>query len=243
MQAASGVIMLDRATLEGVDFRRASFERFAPTACVFVGCDFRGLTFDTRLQAIFSSRVQSVFRDCRFDGADLRHAGPGQSRFERCTFDGARLEHWTSLAGEFVDCHFAGPIVRSKFHGRPFGAPAGQLSPRRTTNEFQGNDFREAVLVDTAFVHGISFAQQRWPDERDHVHLDRIHVRLERGRAAVIRWKDQEARQGALQLLLDLSERYGEQTEIIRRRVDPQAPVSAAVQLQLWQLLAEPLEG
>ncbi len=227
--------------MEGVDFRRASFERFTPTECVFLGCDFRGLVFDGRLQQVFSSRVQSVFRECRFDDADLRRAGPGQSRFEHCSFDGARIEKWTSLCGEFVDCHFAGPIADSKFYGRPHGALATQLSPHRRQNEFRGNDFRQAELVDVAFLHGISFAAQLWPDESTHVRLDRFHARVDRGRVTVMSWKDHGARQEALQLLLELSARYGEQQEIIRRRVDPKAPVSTAVQLKLWEMLAQPL--
>jgi len=237
----TGVIMIGRATIEGVDFRRASFERFAPSECLFLGCDFRGLVFDGRLQQVFSSRIQSVFRECRFDDADLRRAGPGQSRFERCTFDGARIEHWTSLCGEFVECHFAGPIVDAKFYGRPHGAAAGRLSPSRRRNEFRGNDFSHTELFDTAFVHGITFADQIWPDDAAHVRLDRLHARLERGRVEVMRWTDHEARQEALQLLLELSARYGEQTEIIRRRVDPRAGVSTTAQLQLWEMLAEPL--
>ncbi len=233
--------MLDRATIEGVDFRRASFERFAPIGCLFLGCDFRGLVFDGRMQQIFSSRVQSVFRDCRFDEADLRRAGPGQSRFERCSFDGTRIQKWTSLCGEFVDCHFAGPIEDSRFYGRPHGVLASQLSPHRQENEFRGNDFRQAELIETAFAHGISFAEQLWPDETGHVRLDRLHARLERGRVEVMRWKDHDARREALQLLLELSTRYGEQNEIICRRVDPETAVPKAVQLRLWETLAQPL--
>ncbi|MBI3522833.1 MAG: pentapeptide repeat-containing protein [Chloroflexi bacterium] len=239
--AGTGVVKLDRATIEGVDFRRASFEQFVPNGCVFLGCDFRGLTFDHRMAQLFASRLQSVFRDCRFDEADLRRAGPGQSRFERCTFDGARIEKWTSLCGEFIDCHFSGEIVESKFYGRPHGALATLLSPHRSINEFRGNDFTEVTLVDTAFVQGISFADQRWPDDSAHVHLDRIHQRLQRGRLAVLRWKDKDQRQDALQVLLDLSERYGEQQEIVRRRLDPAARLPVQTQRQLWDLLAEPL--
>ena len=47
-------------------------ERFAPNGCTFERCDFRGELFDERLQTLFASRRQSIFRECRFDGADLR---------------------------------------------------------------------------------------------------------------------------------------------------------------------------
>lgn len=235
-------MVLERATIEDVDFTRASFEKLASTGCVFVNCDFRGLAFDRRLQSLFTSRRQSVFRDCRFDGCDLRHGGPGQSRFERCTFDGARIERWTSLCGEFVDCCFAGPIVDSKFYGRPYGALAAQLSPHRATNEFRGNDFSAAELMDTVFVQGLSLAAQRWPGGDDHVRLNRIHLRLQRGHLEAMRWKELDARNEALAMLHRLSTVYGEQSDLIRVRVDPRLAASAEVQGRVWELLATALD-
>lgn len=235
-----GLVSLERATIEGVDFRKALFAELQPNGCVFVRCDFRGLTFDARLQALFTSRMQSVFRECRFDEADLRKASPGQSRFEACVFDGARLDRWTSLYGEFVDCHFAGRIEGAKFYGKPHGASAAQLAPARTTNEFKGNDFRDAVLVDTLFVHGVQFAQQRWPEPPDHVRFDRIHQRLQRARLEAMRWTELERRNAALEMILRLSTLYGEQTELVRVRHDGgRTPVE--IQDQVWQLIARPL--
>jgi uncharacterized protein YjbI with pentapeptide repeats len=82
-----------------------------------VNCDFRGLVFDRKWQPLFSSPVQSVFKDCRFDGADLSKADPGQTRFEDCSFAGAKIEKWYAYTAEFVGCRFAGPIVQCKFYG------------------------------------------------------------------------------------------------------------------------------
>lgn len=235
-----GLVSLERATMEGVDFRKASFAQFQSTGCVFVRCDFRGLTFDARLQTLFVSRIQSVFRECRFDEADLRKASPGQSRFERCTFDGARLDRWTSLYGEFVDCHFAGRISGAKFYGRPHGSSASQLAPARTVNEFQRNDFRDAKLVDTLFVHGVPLAQQQWPEGSDHVRFDRFHQRVQRARLEAMRLADLERRQAALEMILRLSTVYGEQTDIVRlRHDDGRTPLE--IQDQVWELIARPL--
>lgn len=233
-----GVVVLERATIEDVDFTRASFEHLASSGCVFVNCDFRGLAFDRRLRSLFTSRRQSVFRDCRFDACDLRHAGPGQSRFERCSFEGARIERWTSLCGEFVDCRFAGPIVDSKFYGLPHGALATQLSPHRATNEFRGNDLSAAQLVDTVFVQGLSLSLQRWPEGDDHVRLDRIHQRLQRGHLAAMRWNEVDARNEALAMLHRLSIVYGEQSDLIRVRLDTRLAASSEVQRRVWELLA-----
>ncbi|MGH2498555.1 MAG: pentapeptide repeat-containing protein [Candidatus Limnocylindria bacterium] len=237
----TAVVLLERATIEGVDFHKASFDRFAPIGCTFVRCDFRGLEFDRRLLPLFASPRQTVFRECRFDECDLRRTDPGQSRFEGCTFDGARIERWVAACAEFVGCHFAGPIVASKFYGRPYGPLAARLDPGRDVNEFRGNDFSRTDLVDTLFSRGISFAAQRWPEGEQFIRLDRIHQRMQRGRAEIMRWKDLEARQDALAMLLALSRLYGEQNELIRRREDPQAQASPKVQARVWQVLESAL--
>lgn len=234
-----GLVSWERATIEGVDFRKAAFAELQPTGCVFVRCDFRGLTFDGRLLPLFTSRVQSVFRECRFDEADLRKATPGQTRFEGCSFDGAKLDKWVSLYGEFVECHFAGRIEGAKFFGKPHGASAHQLAPARSTNEFRGNDFRDAELADTLFVHGVQFAQQRWPAEPGHVHFDRIHQRLQRARIEAMRFADPERRNAALDMILRLASLYGEQTELVRVRHDGRTAVET--QDQVWELIARPL--
>src|SRR5216683_2028752 len=88
-----GVLMLSRVTVCDADFRRVSFDQFAPEGCTFEHCDFSGQTLDRRYQPLFSSRKQSLFRDCRFDDADLTAVRPGQARFERCTFDNAK-QRW-----------------------------------------------------------------------------------------------------------------------------------------------------
>ncbi len=98
-----GIVTLERATMEGVDFRKASFAQFQSTGCVFVRCDFRGLTFDARLQTLFVSRIQSVFRECRFDDADLRKASPGQA-FAEDRLDPAHEERLeTGIEGQAAE--------------------------------------------------------------------------------------------------------------------------------------------
>jgi len=66
-----GVLMLSRVTVRDADFRRVTFDQFAPEGCTFEHCDFSNQTLDRRYQPLFSSRRQSVFRDCTFNNADL----------------------------------------------------------------------------------------------------------------------------------------------------------------------------
>ena len=88
-----GVLMLSRVTVRDADFRRVTFDQFAPECCTFEHCDFSNQTLDRRYQPLFSSRRQSVFRDCTFNNADLTGVRPGQARFERCTFIGSKIDH------------------------------------------------------------------------------------------------------------------------------------------------------
>lgn len=236
----AGLVSWERATIEDVDFRKAAFAELQTTGCVFVRCDFRGLVFDARLQPLFTSGVRSVFRECRFDGADLSKAAPGPSRFEGCSFDGANLEKWTSNVAEFVDCHFAGRVQGAKFYGKPHGTAPAELVPPRPANEFLRNDFRDAVLVDTLFVHGIQFAKQRWPEGPGHVRFERIHQRLQRARVDAMQWPDTEERAAALEMILRLSTLYQQQTELVRVRHDG-GRTDVEIQDRVWALVARPL--
>ncbi len=230
--------MLQRATISDVDFARAAFDRLAPSACTFVTCDFRRATLDKRLLPLFTARSRNVFRGCRFDGVDLRGIDPRASRFESCVFDGADMRGWNATTAEFIDCHFAGRTAGVRFYGRPWGPGAAELEPKRTTNEFRGNDFREADLVGTTFVMGIDIAKQKWPETSDYVRLDRIHQRLTRGRAEILRWKDLEARSDALQMLQSLGLMYMQQNEVVSRRVEPGSSTPTEIQTRVWETLA-----
>lgn len=234
-----GVLMLSRVTVRDADFRHVTFDQFAPEGCTFEHCDFSGQALDRRYQPLFSSRRQSVFRECKFDGADLTGVRPGQARFERCTFDNARIDAWESFTAEFVDCRFAGRIANVRFYGRPWGSNADKLDPQRNTNAFTGNDFRGAELVGVTFVHGIDIAKQRWPDGPEYVILDRIHQRLAKARLDVLEWRDHKARQEALDMLQAASLLYANQMTVIGRRVDERWAATPAVQTRVWDALTQ----
>lgn len=237
----AGTAYFNRVTLGEVDFRKASFESVAPSGCILERCDFRDTVFDRRLLPLLQSRPRNVFRDCRFEGADLRGATPGQSRFERCSFARARLDEWSVTTAEFVDCTFGGELVGVTFHGKPWGREAERLDPSRSVNEFRGNDFRRTELVGCAFIRGIALGQQQWPASDRYVRLDHFHHRLARGRTEILRWKDRESRGQALDLVQALSLCYREQGEVIARRVEERSASPADVQRRVWEVLASVL--
>ncbi|HEU5287079.1 MAG TPA: pentapeptide repeat-containing protein [Candidatus Limnocylindria bacterium] len=232
-----GVLMLSRVTVRDADFRRVTFDQFAPEGCTFEHCDFSGQTLDRRYQPLFSSRRQSIFRDCSFDGADLTGVRPGQARFERCSFADAKIDAWESFTAEFVDCVFAGRVHNVRFYGRPWGAHAEQLDPARKVNAFTGNDFRKADLMGVTFIHGVDIGKQRWPVGPQYVILDRIHQRIAKARVGVLDWHDHKARQEALDMLQAASLLYAHQMTVIGRRVEERWTAQPAVQERVWDAL------
>ena len=228
------VVSINRATLRSVDFRKARFDKFSLAGCLFISCDFRALRFDKRYQPMFSARPASIFRDCRFDGADLRRVRPGEARFEQCTFDDALIDGWRCEAAEFISCRFAGALGRVIFNGRPTGNAGRGVERKR--NEVRQNDFRDADLDQVVFTLGIDLGTQRLPQSERYVRLDRFPQRLAHARAEIVRWDIQEERVAAVTMLRELSTRFREQREVIASRVSASGP-AARVQTRVWALL------
>jgi hypothetical protein len=237
-----GRVAFERAEARAVDFRRTSWDLFWVSESVFVDCDFREARFSTLgFQAVLGAFAgKTVFQDCRFDAADLRNVNPGAARFERCRFDGARIEHWLSFYAEFVDCHFAGRIAATTFSGRPWGPGAEALRPRRSLNEFRGNDFREVDLVDCSFVRGINLDLQLLPSGNDYVRFDRAPERIARAKDQVSDWTESVDRKAALVMLEVYSTGgYKEQEQILARRYGLVPTISHEVTDRVWALIEE----
>jgi hypothetical protein len=215
-----------------VGFKGARFWWYLAGSSTFTSCDFSHVRIEA---GNLGMDPATIYRRCRFDGADLRNANPLFARFEQCSFDGADFRGFRSFYAEFVECHFAGRIVSAKFFGRPEGLTEPPPLLKRQTNEFRGNDFREAELIDTGFVHGIEIKAQQWPQSDAYVMLDRIHERIQKARATVLSWQDDNARKEAL-LMFQI---YGDDTEhqdgLFARRDD--VPITPAVRDQAWDLL------
>jgi hypothetical protein len=230
------VVALHRATLTAVDFRSARFDKFTLGGCLFDRCDFRGLKLDRRLAPLLVALPRSVFRDCRFDGADLRRGLLGQSRFERCSFDDANIDGSHAETAEFVECRFAGPLDGVTFYGAPSGPEAKRLDPPRRRNEFRGNDFRDAEFVDVAFVAGIDMTLQRFPDDELHVRVDGFQRRVAKARSDIKNWYLRD-RAPAMEMLTTLEARWRDQDIVVARRWTPRIKAPDRVQARVWEVL------
>jgi uncharacterized protein YjbI with pentapeptide repeats len=206
-------VVFEAVVVRDVSFDGMRFEELSVRdGGVFSGCDFSRMR-SRHMSHLSSNLPRTVYRDCRFLGADLRHFSVGTARFERCILDGARLDGWRSNLAEFVDCHFAGRIRNVKFFGRANGPLAEVLGIEGRANEFRGNDFSQAELLDTSFVLGIDLDAQRWPEGPGYIRLNGLGERVQRARAKVVHWADLEARRDAMTMLELLQTAYVDQDQ------------------------------
>ena len=179
------------------------------------------------------SREQSLYERCSFDGVTFHGCG-GNVRLVDCTFRNARLTDWFGTALEMINCQFDGcRIERSKFWGRPHGIPPNL--PDRSHNEFVGNDFSQADFRDVSFVGGIDLLRQKMPLGANYRLVRDLSAAIDRARAVVALWADEEARIPALRKLRVLSEMaaQGQNQALIDTRTwaMPETAVDSVLQL------------
>ncbi len=113
---------------------------------------------------------QSTYADCIFEDCDFAFGVIGNARFVQCRFNRCRLCHIFGTKLEMIDCSFAETrIEKAVFHGSYHAAAPGD-NPRHR-NEFTGNDFSTADLVDVSFRGGIDLSKQVLPTGRDYVYV------------------------------------------------------------------------
>jgi hypothetical protein len=213
-----------------VDFSHQAFGWFGAFGGTLVRCDFSETSFE---QFSVGHERQTQFVDCRFQrtrfplGNTMFH----DARFQRCVFDGARLRDLRVDSAEFVDCVFRGRIWHTMFFGRPF---MGGLVDRQH-NEWHGNDFSAADLVDVSF-RDIELHLQRWPDTAEYALIDRIDERVAAATASVRNWPDKAL--VALNVLRDHTHRDPHGFVLVRRR-ELGRGLAPQLRDRLWALLVE----
>lgn len=174
---------------------------FSATDSTFERCRFESLRIAS---ACFGAgQEQSLYRDCVFDHSTIRADAPGNARFERCSFRDVKLRSWLCFDTEFVDCVFTGRLQRCVFNGHTLDD-----NPDRDTNDFRGNDFSGAELVDVGFRTGIPLAKQALPVGGDYLVITSPGPSTRCARQTVMSWPDDQRRRRALALIMGCEEDY-----------------------------------
>lgn len=159
-------LLFDGTRVEGGDFSGRNLVQFTAVKSRFDACNFTNMTI---AQACFGGgRADSTYVNCAFDRSRITASAPGRARFEHCSFRNTRFDELNCKSVEFVDCIFTGVIARGYFNGA-VSADAADLG--RDRNEFRGNDFSQAALLDTTFRTGIDLNQQRLPEGEEYIYV------------------------------------------------------------------------
>lgn len=143
------------------DWSGQTFDQFIPVGCRFEACLFENVNFKS---ACFGGGAEdSYYVGCSFDRATIRSIAPGYARFESCTFYDIEIVQFLAMSIEMVDCVVTGIIKQAFFNGAVPDEDVSALG--RSTNEFRGNDFSGATLLDVDFRTGIDLSAQRMPKD------------------------------------------------------------------------------
>ena len=231
-------VLIDSAHMERVDFSNIRFLHFQARQSTFVDCDFSGIS--SRTGGTLGHFPGSRYIGCHFDGADLRRIGPGQARFERCAFTDVRIRDWTADDASFVDCVFSGRIEQSMFYGRrTLKYPDESTLP--PPNDFIGNDFSGADLVDVSFRAGLDLRKQQLPRGGNYLLLDGWQERVARARHSIGTWEPASIRASALRVLDIYWNEDSDQESMLLRRDDLGKGTPAIVLERVFAELERPL--
>jgi hypothetical protein len=96
------------------------------------------------------------------------------------------VRKWTCFEAEFIDCTFTGRLQTCIFNGTVSEEDRPWVGRER--NEFRGNDFSGAELVDVAFRTGIDLDQQRLPTGPDYLYVPDAAAAIERAQRGLADW-------------------------------------------------------
>lgn len=195
-------VVLSGQRLVGSDFSGRRLKQFSAEGCRLEGCRFDGVVIESA--SFGAGRSVSEYVGCSFDRATLRMGPGGYARFVDCSFENVVIEHWFCFAVEIVGCTFSGRLKKVVFNG---AVPSEkQEVAGRQANQFEGNDFSRAKLVDVGFRTGIDLTRQRLPAGDEYTYLDQAESAVRRARAAFNDWDNPEWKKHARGVLAVMEE-------------------------------------
>jgi uncharacterized protein YjbI with pentapeptide repeats len=177
-------LFLDHLRLREADYSGRELLSFGAYGCRFERCNFNNLRADS---VSFGSGMElTEYIDCTFDGLRFSHSIGNVARFVRCSFRDIKVRKWTCFEAEFIDCTFTGRLQTCIFNGTVSEEDRPWVGRER--NEFRGNDFSGAELVDVAFRTGIDLDQQRLPTGPDYLYVPDAAAAIERAQRGLADW-------------------------------------------------------
>jgi uncharacterized protein YjbI with pentapeptide repeats len=196
-------------------FEKVRWDAISISASKLVGCFFQDV--HARSANFGGGHSQSMYTDCIFEDCDFVFGVIGNARFSRCRFNRCRLSHIFGTTLEMIDCSFPETrIEQAVFHGTSRATESGEA--KRERNEFTGNDFSTADLVDVGFRGGIDLTKQVLPTGRDFVFV------ADMGRASTVAQEIAELDSGSpdakrarsIQKMLDFLSSSGQKQALLR---------------------------
>lgn len=161
-------LVLSNQHLIAQDYRGLELLQFSAEGMRFERCAFDGSVI--RSGSFGAGRATSEYLGCSFNDAKI-HMGPGgYATFVDCTFENVAIDSWFCFAVELVGCSFSGQLHKAVFNGCV--PPEKRDAAGRSTNQFEGNDFSRAKLLDVAFRTGIDLSKQRLPSGPEYTYLE-----------------------------------------------------------------------
>lgn len=177
-------VFLEHVKLANADYSALDLTYFGTVGCRFENCKFDKLCVDDT--AFGSGRELTEFVGCSFDNSIFTRGG-GFTRFIGCCFQSTVLRKWTCFKAEFIDCTFTGRLQTCIFNGTVPEEDRSWVGRQR--NQFRGNDFSGAELIDVAFRTGIDLSQQHLPTGPDYLYIPDAEAAINRAQLGLADWK------------------------------------------------------
>lgn len=198
-------LVFDHKEIHGEDYSGLEFKAgFCAIASRFMDCKFERMKFGDYVPSFGEGFSRSEYIRCSFDGTKLKQP-MGRARFVECSFRDVHLQKCNSRYFEFVDCVFTGKISQSVFWAAPlpFDIADEKKHHRKIikSNEFCGNDFSGAELIDVGFRLGIDLRLQTLPTGERYIYAEHGLEAIDRARMVLESWEDDDAKSWYFALL------------------------------------------